>query len=293
MTVRILALVGAICSVSMVMAQAGTPLRGTFALQGGKARTTGYLIALPINGDTTTWKLDFWMTPQNGNTPLRAYDQEMTKLLHVIIVSDDFKTFIHAHPRFSPNGHFLLNQTLPAPGRYYVYSDGRPAGIGQQVFRFDLQAGKVTPVTMRDLSERNVVSRVDGYSVTLSSLSLRSGSEARIAIHITKDGKPATDIHPYLRALAHAVFLDASDLTYVHVHPVTLASPAGRNGMLMNGASAMGTASAAVYANDSAIVPPDMLLYVTVKEPGTYKLWFQFHGGTSLHVASFVLTTIL
>jgi hypothetical protein len=275
MRMRTLALVSAICLIAMAMAYAGTVLRGTFALQGGVARTDGYLDAAPGAG-SNAWKLDFWMTPRNG-TPIQAYDLDMTKLLHVIIVSDDFKTFIHVHPRLLSNGHFVLDQTLPHAGIYHVYSDGRPSGIGQQVFRFDFQAGRTLLSAPRDLSERSAVAHVDGYSVTLSSLSLRSGSSAHITVRISKGGKPATDVHPYLRALAHAVFLDADDLTYVHVHPVSVGS-------------SMGPASAMVYSNDTAVVPPNMLLSVAVTEPGTYKLWFQFHGGASLHVASFVLT---
>jgi hypothetical protein len=171
----------------------------------------------------------------------------------------------------------MLDQTLPRPGLYHVYSDGRPSGIGQQVFRFDFPAGKAVPIAPRDLSERNAIAQVDGYLVTLSSLSLRSGSLAHIAVRIAKGGKPATDVHPYLRALAHAVFLDADDLTYVHVHPVAFRS-------------SMEPANAMVYSNDEAVVSPNLLLSVTVSKPGTYKLWFQFHAGPSLHVASFVLT---
>jgi len=34
---------------------------------------------------------------------------------------------------------------------------------------------------------------------------------------------------------------------------------------------------------------PAMALRVRVVEPGTYKLWLQFAGGSSLHVATFVL----
>ncbi len=276
MTIRALALAGGIWLVAMATAHAGTVLHGTFALQGGVARTTGYLDVAP-GANPNVWKLDFWMTQMNGGAPIRAYDVDMTKLLHVIIVSDDFKTFFHVHPRFSANGHFVLDQTLPGPGLYHIYSDGRPSGIGQQVFRFDLQTGKAVATAPRDLSERNSVAHVDGYSVTLSSLSLRSGSSALVTVHIAKRGKPATDVHPYLEALAHAVFIDADDLTYVHEHPVTLAMSSQ-------------SASTTVYSNDEAVVSPNMLLHVAVNEPGTYKLWFQFRAGSSLHVASFVLT---
>jgi hypothetical protein len=52
----------------------------------------------------------------------------------------------------------------------------------------------------------------------------------------------------------------------------------------------MEPANAMVYSNDEAVVSPNLLLSVTVSKPGTYKLWFQFHAGPSLHVASFVLT---
>jgi hypothetical protein len=155
MVTRVWALTGGIWLMTLATAYAGQVLHGAFALQGGVARTAGYLDAAP-GSRANTWKLDFWMTPKNGGAPIRAYDLDMTKLLHVIIVSDDFKTFIHTHPTFSSTGHFLLDQSLPRPGTYHIYSDGRPSGVGQQVFRFDLQAGEAAG-TPRDLSERSVV----------------------------------------------------------------------------------------------------------------------------------------
>jgi hypothetical protein len=41
---------------------------------------------------------------------------------------------------------------------------------------------------------------------------------------------------------------------------------------------------------DNAISSPDMMLHVELQEPGTYKLWLQFRGGSHLYVAPFVLT---
>lgn len=277
MTIRLLAVTGGIWLMTMAiaMSQAATELHGTFALQGGLARTAGYLEAAP-GARPGAWKFDFWMTPSTGGSPIRTYALDMTKLLHVIVVSDDFKTFMHVHPKFLASGHFVLDQTLPRAGLYHIYADGRPSGIGQQVFRFDLQAGNAAPAA-RDLSESNLVAKVDGYSVTLSSLSLQTNSSAEIVVRIAKGAKPAPDVHPYLGELAHAVFIDAGDLSYVHMHPVL-------PGMVM------GSATTAVYSNDEVVVSPNMVLHVTVREPGTYKLWFQFHAGSSLHVASFVLT---
>ena len=138
------------------------------------------------------------------------------------------------------------------------------------------------------MSEKSTSSRVDGYTVTLSSLKLAAGRESSLDVHITAGGRPATDLHPYLGALAHAVFIDAADLSYVHVHPMPLDATES-NGMAgMKGMAGM-DGTAAVPA-PSSISSPDMALHVRVLEPGTYKLWLQFDGGSGLHVASFVLT---
>jgi hypothetical protein len=258
-------------------AYAAAPLVGTFALQGGSQATHGYLAATPA-ARPGTWSFDFWMTPRRSSSPIKAYDLDMTKFMHVVVIGDDFRTFIHDHPAFLPNGHFSMEEPL-APGGYHVYADARPAGGDQQVYRFDFQAGKAGAAVARDLSERRATASVDGYSVSVSTLSLRAGSETNVAIHVTKDGKPATDLHPYLRAPAHAIFIDADDLSYVHVHPVMPAAMAG-----------MGGQDVMIYESSDAVVKPDMLLRAALMEKGTYKLWFQFRGGSTLHVATFVFS---
>jgi len=95
-----------------------------------------------------------------------------------------------------------------------------------------------------------------------------------LTVHILENGLPAQDLHPYLGAPAHAVFLNGTDLSYVHVHPM----PTGSTHPMPMGLSKEAHSS------------PDMMLHVELSEPGTYKLWLQFCGGSRLYVAPFVVT---
>jgi len=268
----------------------GPALRGVFALQGAVAKTSAYLVADRAGADPLAQRFDLWMTPLGSGAAISSYETDMTKLVHVLIVSDDFSVFIHDHPEIAPGGHFVFEQRLPKLGLYHVYADGRPEGDGQQVFRFDLQAGAPAASTAppRDLGERSATCLVDGYAVTLSTLALKAGSESTIEVHIRRDGRPATDLHPYLTALAHAVFINAEDLTYVHVHPLPLG--AGHEMAGMEGMQGMHGMESMASPAPGATIAPDMALHVSVLEPGTYKLWFQFAGGSAVHVAQFALT---
>jgi hypothetical protein len=75
------------------------------------------------------------------------------------------------------------------------------------------------------------------------------------------------------------VFLNSKDLSYVHVHPMAV----GKMSMQHMDMSGRGLP-------DNVASSPDMILYVELQEPGTYKLWLQFRGGGQIYVAPFVLT---
>jgi hypothetical protein len=275
-----------LCSLLLVSCNAvlfgqAKPLSGVYSLQGDTAKTNGYLLMKPVAGNPLKQHIDLWMTEQHSDKPIKNYAVEMTQKLHMVIVSDDFKTFMHVHPTLSPAGHFVMDQVFPAPGTYLVYADGEPNNMNHQVFRFETVVGSKSAPTARPIAPTGMGVNVGPYEVDLSSLKLRAGNMDMIDVEILKDGKPAKDLHPYLGAPAHAVFLNNKDLTYVHVHPMAMGDDTPMN---MSGPMNM----PAMPENGPS--GPDMMLHVSVKEAGTYKMWLQFRGGDKLYVAEFAMT---
>jgi hypothetical protein len=265
-------------------AAASPTLSGTFAFQGGQAKTDGHLRLTAMGNNPLMQHIDIWMSSPASPRPIRSYGTEMTKKLHVVIVSSDFSTFLHVHPALGADGHFTLDQQFPAPGLYYLYADGVPNDGDHQVFRFNVQLSKNTSPARPVLVPTGKEVSVGPYTVDLSRARLHAGEMDTIEVQILKGDAPATDLHPYLGVPAHAVFLNSQDLTYVHVHPMPLMS--GSDAMNMPG---MDMSKMTMDMPDSASCPPDMALHVSVKEPGTYKLWLQFRGGSQLYIAPFVL----
>jgi hypothetical protein len=258
-----------------------TALSGKYSLQGGTPKTEGHLRISPSGKDPLTQHLDLWMTTPPSPAPIRNYAVEMTKKIHVVIVSSDFSRFMHIHPALGPTGHFVIDQQFPAAGRYYVYADSEPNNLDHQVFRFEVtvsDAGGQKPIT---LSPTGREVNVGPYTVDLSQVKLNAGGMDMIDVHILKGDKPASDLHPYLGANAHAVFLNGKDLSYVHVHPMAMGDMAAAS----SGAMKMGA-----DLPENSISSPDLMLHISIKEPGTYKMWLQFRGGDQLYVAPFVLT---
>src|SRR5262249_878411 len=107
------------------------PLMGKYSLQGGSPQTEGHLRA-NAGKNPLLQHLDIWMTSPPSQQPIRTYAVEMTKKLHVVIVSSDFSQFIHVHPDLNQSGHFAIDQQFPAPGLYYVYVDGEPNNLDHQ-----------------------------------------------------------------------------------------------------------------------------------------------------------------
>ncbi|MFG2501722.1 hypothetical protein ACGFSB_26370 [Streptomyces sp. NPDC048441] len=146
-----------------------------------------------------------------------AYEKEHGKELHLIVASRDLTTYRHLHPTRAADGTWSTPVELPEAGGYRVFADFKPAGAKEGLtLGADLAvAGKYAP---KELPEHDATASVDGYEVSLRG-DLKAGKSADLTLDVEKNGKPVTDLQPYLGSYGHLVALRSGDLAYLHVHP--------------------------------------------------------------------------
>ena len=287
-------------------------LAGAYALPDGQPKVAAMLTATPKPGSQAgTQILDVAMTRLGTGQPVTRFETELSKQLHLIAVSGDLRTFVHEHgDKPDARGHFRVPMTFPHAGLWHVYADAVPAGLGQQVMRFDLDLGGAPGAQPAPTPQPTGLDGTDGrYGVRFDALDLRSGQEAELRLHLLRDGEPAPDVTPYLGVAAHAVFISAGDLAYVHAHAAPTTAPAaGGTGAAMKhdmtgmagtdmpgmghegggghgGMPGMGGAPMRAGAK----VTPDLTLHVRAPKAGTYLLWLQFMAGGQVRTVPFVV----
>lgn len=207
-------------------------------------------------GGTATWR--FRIVDCDGD-PVRDFEPEQGKLLHLIVVRTDFTGYQHLHPELHDDGTFSVDVATPRAGAYRAIADfvidGRKYVVGTT-----LQApGRAAD---RPLPAPALTGSVDGYDVELQRPAvLEAGEEAQLTFRVTRDGRPVTDLEPYLGAYGHLVALHAPELAYSHVHP--------------DGEDL--TAGAITFDTE-------------LHEAGTYRLFLQFQTGGRVHTVAFTQT---
>jgi hypothetical protein len=166
-------------------------------------------------GGTVTWK--FLITDCKGNA-LREFEPEQTKLMHLIVSRTDFTGYQHLHPTLAKDGTWSVKLATPRSGRFRVIADfvidGRKYVVGTTLVVPGRSADVPMPAPSLDAS-------VDGYDVELQRPAVMdTDSEAQLTFRVTRNGRPVTNLEPYLGSYGHLVALHAPELSYSHVHPV-------------------------------------------------------------------------
>jgi hypothetical protein len=200
---------------------------------------------------------------QYDGTPLMKYTPQHDKLLHMIVARRDLTNFQHVHPNLGPDGVWRVPLTFAEAGEYKVFADFFPLwGIHNTVVGADVSvAGDYQP---QALPEASTTATVDGYTLTMKG-TLSAGKENKLTINVAKDGKPVSDLEPYLAAYGHLVVLRDGDLAYLHVHPT---------GTPGDGRTKSG---------------PDIEFYATPPTYGPYRMFLDFQHGGVVRTAVFTV----
>jgi hypothetical protein len=151
-----------------------------------------------------------------GGRPVRDFEVEHEKRMHVIVVRRDGRGFQHVHPTLENSGTWTVPLTLNEPGSYRVFADFKHDGEARTLAA-DLHVdGRVD---YRPPPEPTLRAETgDGYEVRLDAGRVSAGREAELRFTVTRDGQ-AVAAEPYLGARGHLVALREGDLAYLHVHP--------------------------------------------------------------------------
>jgi hypothetical protein len=194
--------------------------------------------------------------------PVTAYDVEHGKRLHLIAVRRDFTGFQHVHPQLGSEGTWFTDLDL-MPGAWRLFADFNPTGGVGLTLGADLSVpGDYRPERP---SGQVRIARVDGYTVTLAG-DLRPGAASELTLTVERNGRPVTDLQPYLGAYGHLVALRNGDLAYLHVHP---------EGAPGDGSTTPG---------------PEVVFFAEVPSAGDYRLFLDFRHRGVVRTASFGLT---
>lgn len=221
----------------------------------------------------TPTEYSFSIVDEQGNT-LKDFAVTHTKQMHVIVVRKDLGFFQHIHPVYDQKtGTFSFTDlTFPADGTYRIFADFAPGNSQMDAMGMpltvtlseDVSVGNATKYMPQPIGTEEKTKTFDGMTVTLATHGVpTSGAENMLMFSLTQNGKPVTDLEPYLGALGHAVILREGTLDFIHAHPLEdVAKP--QNGMV------------------------DFM--IDFPQPGRYKVFTQFQRGGKVITTDFVLT---
>lgn len=269
-------------ALAIALSAPGVPVLVT----GARGASTPVVARIRIGREADPHVLNIDFFEFAGRHIVRRYDLDMTKLMHLIVVSDDLRTFMHVHPVLGLDGHFRLRLHLPRAQFVHLFADGVPHGLGRQIFRFDVRAVLRSDAAVRRLPPATTHSQAGLFVATLSRDTIPIGEAAIYTLTVARDGKPASGLHPYLGAMGHGVLIGERDLSYMHVHAMDAMM------MQMMGTDDCGDAILTMIAPvpPDTQVPPTVQFFLQAPRAGPYAFWYQFRAGNRDYVAPFVLT---
>lgn len=218
--------------------------------------------------------VDLALSIQNGNEqPFEDLQISHEKLLHLIVISADFREFIHLHPEVKDlrNAEFGVSFTPKKAGKYLIATDF--ANSTEHFSDTDELIIQGTPVMETTEADFSTVKDFGSYQVSVTTSELKSGEDQTLRFNIRQNGQPVTDLQPYLAAPMHFAIVKDDLSSFTHTHGVIPVSHSMEH-------------SSMEHHEVPSAFGPDIEASTTFPEPGNYHVFGEFnHDGqiTTIH----------
>ncbi len=225
------------------------------------APAPGVPLALGVPG----W-LDIRLTDWRGVPPgqLQILHE---KPAHVFIVNQDLSEFQHVHPDVLQPGLLRVPVQFNSPGQHKLFLQFKTPEHGEQTLSQAFQLGTATsnvPVQpMKPLiPDAYWPKQVGAYTFQVTGLPTRQNPMSMFQVAVTQNGRPVSQIQPYLGAGAHGVMISQDGQAFVHTHPTSAAV----NGFYQS----------------------PLMFHARIDRPGLYKMWVQTRIDDQIHTVDWV-----
>ncbi|MCC5476920.1 hypothetical protein [Streptomyces barringtoniae] len=205
----------------------------------------------------------FAITGPDGRQ-VTGFAVDQTKRMHFYAIRSDLSGFQHLHPTMAADGTWTAPLAALQPGTWRLYASFTPDGGAGKGKGFVLsRTVKVPGMAMpSSLPKASGTATVDGYTLTVKGAPM-AGMAHQLTATVTKDGKPVTDLQPYLDTYAHLTAFHQGDQAFAHLHPETKVD--GDHG------------------------GPSLTFHAEFARSGNWRLFLQFQTAGKLHTAALTL----
>ncbi|WP_371588990.1 hypothetical protein [Streptomyces virginiae] len=225
----------------------------------------GYRLTSPettlASGNPAAYR--FTISGSDGK-PVTAFALEQTQRMHFYAIRSDLTGFQHIHPVMAPDGTWTADLAALTPGTWRMFTSFTPDSGGGKGKDLVLSRTVTVPGSVAEtpLPAPATTAEADGYTITVKGQPM-SGMAHPLTVSVSKDGKPVTDLQPYLDTYAHLTAFHEGDQAFAHLHPTTQVT--GDNG------------------------GPDLAFHAELPTAGNWRLFLQFQTGGKLHTAALTL----
>lgn len=179
-------------------------------------------------------------------------------LMHLIVTSDDGAAFAHLHPARVAPGRYQTTFTPDQGGRFVAYVEVARHGSGTQVVERAFEVDGMVPAMPARTTNPNGVHAIGGLMATVRApQSIASGTPTVLTVAVVRDGKPVTDLQPWLGMGGHLLVRRTDGSVFAHVH-------------------AVGAMTAPGVTPSTTRYGPEIQFVYTFPDAGQYDLWVQW-----------------